>query len=130
MITPIRANYDAKGIEKDIQEYWKSEHAYEKTREARKDGKKFYFVDGPPYTTGAIHLGTAMNKTVKDIMIRYWSMNGYNIRDSPVSICTDFPSRSKSRRTSASIPRRTSKSLVSISLSRPANRLHKASARI
>ena len=83
MITPIRANYDAKGIEKDIQEYWKSEHAYEKTREARKDGKKFYFVDGPPYTTGAIHLGTAMNKTVKDIMIRYWSMNGYNIRDQP-----------------------------------------------
>ena len=83
MITPIRANYDAKNIEKDIQEYWKSEHAYEKTREARKDGKKFYFVDGPPYTTGSIHLGTAMNKTVKDILIRYWSMNGYNIRDQP-----------------------------------------------
>ena len=83
MITPIRANYDAKSIEKGIQEYWKAEHAYEKTREARKDGKKFYFVDGPPYTTGAIHLGTAMNKTVKDILIRYWSMNGYNIRDQP-----------------------------------------------
>ena len=83
MITPIRANYDAKSIEKGIQEYWKAEQAYEKTREARKDGKKFYFVDGPPYTTGAIHLGTAMNKTVKDILIRYWSMNGYNIRDQP-----------------------------------------------
>ncbi len=83
MITPIRANYDAKSIEKGIQEYWKAEQAYEKTRAARKDGKKFYFVDGPPYTTGAIHLGTAMNKTVKDILIRYWSMNGYNIRDQP-----------------------------------------------
>ena len=83
MITPIRANYDAKGIEKDIQEYWKSNNAYEKTREARKGGKKFYFVDGPPYTTGSIHLGTAMNKTVKDILIRYWSMNGYNVRDQP-----------------------------------------------
>jgi len=83
MITPIRANYDAKGIEKDIQEYWKANNAYEKTREARKGGKKFYFVDGPPYTTGSIHLGTAMNKTVKDILIRYWSMNGYNVRDQP-----------------------------------------------
>ncbi|MBR4202015.1 MAG: isoleucine--tRNA ligase [Candidatus Methanomethylophilaceae archaeon] len=83
MITPIRANYDAKGIEKDIQEYWKSNNAYEKTREARNGGKKFYFVDGPPYTTGSIHLGTAMNKTVKDILIRYWSMNGYNVRDQP-----------------------------------------------
>ena len=83
MITPIRANYDAKGIEKDIQEYWKSNNAYEKTRDARKGGRKFYFVDGPPYTTGSIHLGTAMNKTVKDIMVRYWSMNGYNVRDQP-----------------------------------------------
>ncbi|MBQ3685748.1 MAG: isoleucine--tRNA ligase [Candidatus Methanomethylophilaceae archaeon] len=83
MIKPIRANYDAKGIEKDIQEFWRSTDAYRKTKESRKDGEKFYFVDGPPYTTGAIHLGTAMNKTVKDILIRYWRMNGYNVRDQP-----------------------------------------------
>ena len=83
MIKPIRANYDAKNIEKDVQEYWKSVHAYEKTKELRANGERFYFVDGPPYTTGAIHLGTAMNKTIKDIMIRYWRMNGYNVRDQP-----------------------------------------------
>ena len=83
MIKQIRANYNAKEIEKDIQAYWKSENAYEKTKELRADGEKFYFVDGPPYTTGAIHLGTAMNKTVKDIFIRYWRMKGYNVRDQP-----------------------------------------------
>ncbi|AGI47515.1 isoleucyl-tRNA synthetase [Thermoplasmatales archaeon BRNA1] len=70
-------------MEKEIQEFWKSEHAYEKTKELREKGEKFYFVDGPPYTTGAIHLGTALNKTVKDILIRYWRMNGYNVRDQP-----------------------------------------------
>ncbi|MGN0098607.1 MAG: isoleucine--tRNA ligase [Candidatus Methanomethylophilaceae archaeon] len=83
MIKQIRANYDAKSIEKEIQEYWRSENAYEKTKELRSKGENFYFVDGPPYTTGAIHLGTAMNKTVKDIFIRYWRMNGYNVRDQP-----------------------------------------------
>lgn len=83
MIKQIRANYDAKNIEKDIQAYWRSENAYEKTKELRENGERFYFVDGPPYTTGAIHLGTAMNKTVKDIFIRYWRMNGYNVHDQP-----------------------------------------------
>lgn len=83
MIKQIRANYDAKGIEKDVQQYWKETDAYHKTKEHRSKGDSFYFVDGPPYTTGAIHLGTAMNKTVKDILIRYWRMCGYNVRDQP-----------------------------------------------
>lgn len=83
MIKQIRANYDAKSIENDVQRYWDEKDAYLKTKELRANGKKFYFVDGPPYTTGAIHLGTAMNKTVKDIFIRYWRMNGYNVHDQP-----------------------------------------------
>ena len=83
MIKQIRANYDAKGIEKDVQAYWDETDAYHKTKEHRADGERFYFVDGPPYTTGKIHLGTAMNKTVKDIFIRYWRMRGYNVRDQP-----------------------------------------------
>ena len=83
MIKQIRANYDARGIEKDVQAYWDETDAYHKTKEHRADGERFYFVDGPPYTTGKIHLGTAMNKTIKDIFIRYWRMRGYNVRDQP-----------------------------------------------
>ena len=83
MIKQIRANYDAKGIERDVQAYWDETDAYHKTKEHRAEGERFYFVDGPPYTTGAIHLGTAMNKTVKDILLRYWRMCGYNVRDQP-----------------------------------------------
>ncbi|MDR0779048.1 MAG: isoleucine--tRNA ligase [Methanomassiliicoccaceae archaeon] len=83
MIKQVRANYDAPTIEKEIQEFWRSEKAYERTKELRKDCEKFYFLDGPPYTTGSIHLGTAMNKTVKDILIRYWRMKGLNVHDQP-----------------------------------------------
>ncbi|HKM13447.1 MAG TPA: isoleucine--tRNA ligase [Candidatus Methanomethylophilaceae archaeon] len=83
MIKQVRADYNAPEIEKEIQKFWKDTNAYEKTKEYRSKGKDFYFCDGPPYTTGKIHLGTAMNKTVKDIMIRYWRMTGLNVRDQP-----------------------------------------------
>jgi len=83
MIKQVRANYDAPVIEKEIQDSWMSENAYERTKELRAKGERFYFLDGPPYTTGSIHLGTAMNKTIKDILIRYWRMNGFNVRDQP-----------------------------------------------
>ena len=83
MIKQIRANYDGKTVEKEMQESWKQENTYEKTKALRESGENFYFVDGPPYTTGAIHLGTAFNKTIKDTLIRYWRMNGYNVRDVP-----------------------------------------------
>ena len=83
MIKQVRANYDAPTIEKEIQQYWNSEHAYEKTKDLRSDGEKYFFLDGPPYTTGSIHLGTAMNKSLKDMIIRYLRMKGYNVRDQP-----------------------------------------------
>ena len=83
MIKQVRADYNAPEIEKEIQDYWVSSKAYEKTKELRSTGERFYFVDGPPYTSGNVHLGTAMNKTIKDIMIRYWRMRGFNVRDQP-----------------------------------------------
>ncbi|MCL2142840.1 MAG: isoleucine--tRNA ligase [Methanomassiliicoccaceae archaeon] len=83
MIKQVRANYDAPTIEKEVQEFWRSSNAYERTKKLRENGERFYFLDGPPYTTGSIHLGTAMNKAIKDILIRYWRMNGYNVRDQP-----------------------------------------------
>ena len=83
MIKQVRANYDAPTIEKEIQAAWKSNDAYLKTKALRENGEKFYFVDGPPYTTGHIHMGTALNKTIKDILLRYWRMKGLNVRDQP-----------------------------------------------
>ena len=75
------SQYDAKLMEQKIQKFWDEIDAYSKVREFRKNGKKFFFVDGPPYTTGRIHLGTAWNKIIKDSILRYKSMNGFNILD-------------------------------------------------
>ena len=77
----VTANFDAKAIERDVQAFWSKEDTYRKVREIRKVGKPFFFVDGPPYTTGYIHLGTAWNKILKDSILRYHRMNGRHVID-------------------------------------------------
>ena len=83
MIEEITNQYDPQKIEKEVHDFWTEVEAYSKVREHRKGGKKFFFVDGPPYTTGHIHLGTAWNKIIKDSILRYRSMNGFDIIDRP-----------------------------------------------
>ena len=83
MIKEITAKYNAEQIEKKVTQLWEDSEAYRKTREHRKTGKKLFFVDGPPYTTGHIHLGTAWNKIIKDSILRYYSMNNHNILERP-----------------------------------------------
>ena len=66
--------------EEEIKRFWESRNIYEK---GKRSGKKFYFLDGPPYATGSIHMGTAWNKILKDAYIRFWRMNGFNVWDQP-----------------------------------------------
>ena len=66
--------------EDEIKKLWESRDVYNKIQ---RNGKKFYFLDGPPYATGAIHMGTAWNKILKDAYIRFWRMNGFNVWDQP-----------------------------------------------
>ncbi|OPY37122.1 MAG: Isoleucine--tRNA ligase [Methanoregula sp. PtaU1.Bin051] len=77
----VTANFDAKTIERDVRAFWQKQDTYGKVKEHRRDGKPFFFVDGPPYTTGSIHLGTAWNKILKDSILRYHRMNGRNVID-------------------------------------------------
>ncbi len=74
---------DQKEAEKKVLKLWKSKKIPEKVRKRRRRGKKFYFVDGPPYATGSIHMGTALNKILKDTYIRFWRMSGLNVWDQP-----------------------------------------------
>jgi len=69
--------------EKKILEFWKKKNIYQKAKSLRKKAKKFYFLDGPPYATGYIHIGTAMNKILKDFFIRFFRMSGFDVRDQP-----------------------------------------------
>ncbi|MCE5296371.1 MAG: class I tRNA ligase family protein, partial [Euryarchaeota archaeon] len=83
MIKPIQGNYNPVELEKQIRERWKETDAYKKTKEYRSNGPDYYFVDGPPYTTGSIHLGTTWNKTIKDTILRFRRMQKYNVFDKP-----------------------------------------------
>ncbi|MFH8080868.1 MAG: isoleucine--tRNA ligase [Candidatus Aenigmatarchaeota archaeon] len=70
-------------VEQSIKEFWKKNDIPKKVRNLNKGKKKFYFLDGPPYATGYIHIGTAWNKILKDCYIRYWRMKGFDVWDKP-----------------------------------------------
>ncbi|MEM5853582.1 MAG: isoleucine--tRNA ligase [Candidatus Aenigmatarchaeota archaeon] len=69
--------------EEEIMRFWKENKVYEKVKAQRKNARKFYFLDGPPYVTGSIHVGTAMNKVIKDCYLRFYRMLGFNVWDKP-----------------------------------------------
>jgi len=63
--------------EPEILKRWEEQKIYEKTLEYRADAPTYLLHDGPPYANGDIHLGTAMNKVLKDFVTRYKTMRGY-----------------------------------------------------
>ncbi len=75
--------YDPHALEERVFEYWDEVDAYEQTKQHRAGGEDFFFVDGPPYTSGAAHMGTTWNKTLKDVYLRFLRMQGYNVTDRP-----------------------------------------------
>ena len=62
---------------------WDDMHLYEKMVEKNKGQMKFYLHDGPPYANGPIHTGHALNKIIKDVINRYKSLKGYQIKFIP-----------------------------------------------
>ncbi|MBN2421512.1 isoleucine--tRNA ligase, partial [Candidatus Woesearchaeota archaeon] len=74
-------NYDFKAVEEGILNFWKTNKIHELVNKKNKGGKQFYFLDGPPYTNGRIHLGHAWNKSMKDAVLRYKRMNGFDVWD-------------------------------------------------
>lgn len=74
---PMRGNLPQR--EPEIFQMWEQEQDYRQARMKRDGRKKFILHDGPPYANGDIHLGTAMNKILKDIVNRYQFMQGYDV---------------------------------------------------
>jgi len=77
--------------EERIAEFWEKAGIAEKARAINKGKKPFYFMDGPPYASGSIHLGTALNKILKDIAIRSKRMQGFDVFDRPGYDCHGVP---------------------------------------
>lgn len=72
---PMRGNLPKR--EPAIQEKWAEMNIYEKVQERTKGRPLFVLHDGPPYANGDIHMGHALNKVLKDFIVRYKSMTGY-----------------------------------------------------
>ena len=70
----MKANLSSK--EPAILEKWEKNKLFEKIRKDSKGREKFILHDGPPYANGHIHMGTALNKILKDMIIRFHQMNG------------------------------------------------------
>lgn len=77
--------------EPEILEFWNSIQLYQKIREQNAGKEKFILHDGPPYANGDIHLGHAVNKTLKDITIKFQSMLGKDAPYVPGWDCHGLP---------------------------------------
>ncbi|MDE6833284.1 MAG: isoleucine--tRNA ligase [Ruminococcus sp.] len=72
---PMRGNLPKR--EPALVEKWENDRLYYKMIEKNQDRPTYILHDGPPYANGEIHLGTALNKTLKDIIVKYKNMSGY-----------------------------------------------------
>ncbi|MBO2532116.1 Isoleucyl-tRNA synthetase [Planifilum fulgidum] len=73
---PMRGNLPKR--EPEIQKWWDEIDIYHQVQKRRQGRPKFVLHDGPPYANGDIHIGHALNKTLKDIIIRFKSLQGYD----------------------------------------------------
>lgn len=70
---------------------WQQNDIYQKIRAARHGAKPFIMHDGPPYANGDIHLGHALNKTLKDIIVKAKTLSGFNVPFVPGWDCHGLP---------------------------------------
>lgn len=66
--------------ETEVRKFWKEQNIFKKTKDQNKDNKKFVFYDGPPFASGNPHHGHALAGTIKDVITRYHSQQGEDVR--------------------------------------------------
>jgi isoleucyl-tRNA synthetase len=73
------AQLNLREVEKEVQAYWVEHDIYSEVVESKRGKKKFYFCQGPPFTSGKAHIGHAWNTAIKDWVIRYKTMQGFDV---------------------------------------------------
>lgn len=86
---PMKANLTR--MEEVLLENWKTRNIYGRLREKNKDRRKYILHDGPPYANGNIHIGHALNKILKDIIVKAKSMEGFDAPYVPGWDCHGLP---------------------------------------
>ena len=77
MQTPFEMRAGLPKKEPKMLEDWEQNHVYEQMIQNNEGKPQYILHDGPPYANGNIHMGTALNKIIKDIIIRYKNMSGF-----------------------------------------------------
>ncbi len=72
---PMKANLPQR--EPQLLARWEHDKIYERLQAARKDAPLFLLHDGPPFANGDVHIGTALNKILKDVIVKYKTMRGF-----------------------------------------------------
>lgn len=86
---PMKGNLPQK--EPQLIATWNEKKIYHRILEKNKNRPKFILPDGPPYANGSIHLGHALNKILKDIIVKYKNMKGYSAPFVPGWDCHGLP---------------------------------------
>ena len=86
---PMKANLSVR--EPEMLEEWSKRKVYKNIRKKRKGKEKFILHDGPPYANGNIHLGHAVNKVLKDIIVRSKTLEGFDAPYVPGWDCHGLP---------------------------------------
>src|SRR3989339_1041237 len=71
--------YLASENEKEILKFWDKNKTFEKSVKERPENKPYVFYDGPPFATGLPHYGHIVASLMKDVVPRYWTMQGYRV---------------------------------------------------
>ncbi|MCB9507733.1 MAG: isoleucine--tRNA ligase [Myxococcales bacterium] len=90
---PMRANLAAR--EAETASRWKEQRLYHRMLEARADAPAFTLHDGPPYANGGIHHGHALNKILKDVVVKYRHLAGFRATNIPGWDCHGLPIEQK-----------------------------------
>jgi len=78
----VKGSYNPLKVERAVIEFWQIEKIPSKVREwSRRQERIFTFLEGPPTTNGFMHVGHARGRTMKDIVLRFMRMQGYNVWD-------------------------------------------------
>ncbi|MGB9698399.1 MAG: isoleucine--tRNA ligase [Thermodesulfobacteriota bacterium] len=86
---PMKANLPQR--EPEILKKWEESNLYLQIRNISKDRPKYILHDGPPYANGHIHIGTALNKILKDLIVKSKNMSGFNAEYVPGWDCHGLP---------------------------------------
>ena len=86
---PMKANLSSR--EPEILARWDGERIYEQIQEARQNDPLFVLHDGPPFANGDVHMGTALNNILKDLIVKCRSMAGFRAPYIPRWDCHGLP---------------------------------------